>query len=1012
MFKAISEKLRSFFQRTGLDQHIVRMWAYRNISYVVDFSYQDVKFGFDISPLVNGRFLLEMVERRHKVGSVLVDTANRKQLLSRNATMEEVMDLIRDHANQSMIKIGAYLSGQPLPPAVTTPAPIALSRSRTMKSLRVGVMTLPLNANIGGNLQAYAMLEVLRRLGHSPVFINSKRPPTETSKKTSVGPADLSQPLLTNSVGLAAHLPNVRFVDRYLVPITVPFNSKELLARDIDRLGLDAIIAGSDQIWRPKYSRSRLTNYFFDFLPVGSKVKRISYAASFGAPDWEFNAEQTREAARLIKYFDAVGVREDKAVELCAEHLGVQAQHVLDPTLLLDPEAYKPVIAEAEQGASVGQVVTYLLDITQDKAAVVEELARTLSLKAFATTGQSFSENIDLKKGEGDRSVQHWLASLSQAAFIVTDSFHGVAFSILFNKPFIAYGNPSRGISRFTSLLKMVGLEDRLVTKSSEVNVQRLLEPIDWASVNEKLNKYRAESFGFLMQALSGKSKVKIVPSKNNVQASVPMAANDATGGVFEIQPKFVAKDSEWSVSKVGQAVQLSVADGAAAKLRNLAWCELPVPLQIGARYRLLIKWAVRTTGRSVKPCIRNPVTGKIYVLSTLVVDERMREMHTDIIDFAPPGDGFSQFVLGAASFSGDDGGAKIEAMTLQAIGAPPKARASDSTSAPLVAGYAEKARKLALKDSDRYARAYVQGDPLGGARARIMYAAHAIEKGLSHSNFRPGFGKTAIERLTTGMSQWLEIGGSINDPFFKSGLSAMHCYFKRHATINFDVSTVHKQFSPELQKLIAEADDTFGGVAAASNDREIIVESGHERTFLDIVYSRRSVREFTSAPVRLEDIRQAVHIASQAPSVCNRQGPRAHYFSDQQQIRALVDLQKGFGGYEKPPGLLLVTCDLTAFIHAKERNQAFVDGGLFLMGLLLGLEQVGLGACPLNTTMDADRENDIRKVLKISEYEVLISFVAVGHYEPSVLVPRSIRYPVDNLLYVHNQPPSVAALS
>lgn len=506
MFREISEKIDSFLQKSELSQYVVRRWEYRNIAYVVDFDFRNVKFGFDVYPLINGHFFVEMVERPHNADIVLLSAINKKQLLVRNASVSEVVDKIGDRANQLIAKINTYRSN---------PSSLSLTISEienrppvspSTKGLRVGVMTLPLNKNIGGNLQAYAMMEVLKRLGHSPVFINSKHPPSDASLLPPVGPADLSQPLLTNSVKIPARFPNGKFTDKYLAPITVPFNSKELLIRDIGRLGLDAIIAGSDQIWRPKYSKALLACYFFDFLPPDSKIKRISYAASFGTSDWEFDEEQTREASRLVKQFDAVGVREDEAVRLCAKYLNVQAQHVLDPTILLDRSAYASIIAEAKQGPSAGQVVTYVLDITRDKVAVVQELAKTLALDAFSTTGRSFSLKGDAEDDMTGKSVQQWLASLERAAFIVTDSFHGVAFSILFNKPFIAYGNPQRGMSRFTSLLKVVGLEDRLVTQSSDVDVNKMVQPIDWRLVNDKLVKLRAQSFDFLVRALSGKN--------------------------------------------------------------------------------------------------------------------------------------------------------------------------------------------------------------------------------------------------------------------------------------------------------------------------------------------------------------------------------------------------------------------------------------------------------------------------------------------------------------------------
>jgi hypothetical protein len=170
-----------------------------------------------------------------------------------------------------------------------------------------------------------------------------------------------------------------------------------------------------------------------------------------------------------------------------------------------------------------------------------------------------------------------------------------------------------------------------------------------------------------------------------------------------------------------------------------------------------------------------------------------------------------------------------------------------------------------------------------------------------------------------------------------------MHSYFRRHEALGVDVSEFRKLFSARIRDLIAQSGDGQGGVVAAAEERESKINSNQNRPFLDIVYGRRSVREFTPEPVQDEDVARAVQIAMQAPSVCNRQGPRVHQFVDPRKIKAALDLQGGFSGYKLPPRLLLVTCDLNAFLFAAERRQPFIDGGLFMMLLLLGLEQVGL---------------------------------------------------------------------
>jgi nitroreductase len=253
-------------------------------------------------------------------------------------------------------------------------------------------------------------------------------------------------------------------------------------------------------------------------------------------------------------------------------------------------------------------------------------------------------------------------------------------------------------------------------------------------------------------------------------------------------------------------------------------------------------------------------------------------------------------------------------------------------------------------------------------------------------------------------MNGWLAAGRAVEDPFFKTALSVMYVYFERHRLLAADVSEFRKLFSAGVLELVAKADDRDGGVMPAAKARDVTGPVTEGRAFLDVIHGRRSVREFTAAPVTEEELQRAVEIAMQAPSVCNRQAARVHLISDPKLIQAAVDLQGGFGGYNMPPKLLLVTCDLTAFLFTTERNQAFIDGGLFMMTLLLGLESVGLGSCSLNTAMGAERENKIRSILGIPENEVFISFVAVGHFDPMILTPRSKRITVDDVLIRHDK--------
>lgn len=268
--------------------------------------------------------------------------------------------------------------------------------------MRIGIITLPLYTNYGGILQAYALQTILERMGHE-VWIEYRRNNKYNIKKY-IRPILLFILSLFFSRVRRIYIPTEReeniigqyinqFVFKY-INRTVPIytRSKKLLKP----YKFEAFVVGSDQIWRPRYSRG-LTNAFLDFTE-GENVKRISYAASFGTDVWEFTRRQTKKCARLIKKFDAVSVREDSAVLLCKRYMGIDAIHLLDPTLLLKREDYLNLIDWNSQISKIGsELFVYILDNTMEKQKIVETVSSTLALKAISIMPHKRFEEVGSK---------------------------------------------------------------------------------------------------------------------------------------------------------------------------------------------------------------------------------------------------------------------------------------------------------------------------------------------------------------------------------------------------------------------------------------------------------------------------------------------------------------------------------------------------------------------------------------------------------------------------------------
>ena len=373
--------------------------------------------------------------------------------------------------------------------------------------MKVGVITLQLHNNFGGILQAYALQQVLNNLGHDTVLIDK-------SKYVSLGPwykkypiyfkrtihkyvmrkdivvrADVEQNRIPKTIAKHTDL----FIDKYI---------KRFFTKDFSNIKkeyFDVIIVGSDQIWRPKYFFSAIENAYLDFAKEWD-IKRIAYAASFGTEEWEYSDEQTSNCAALLKKFNAVSVRESSAVKLFKEKFGVETQHVLDPTLLLKEEDYIKLFERTKTPQSEGNLFCYILDKGKETSSIIDGISKDKVLSPFYINSRYEEPNAPLEE-RIQQPVEKWLRAFHDAEFIITDSFHACVFSIIFNKPFIVYGNKERGMARFESLLKIFELEERMVSTKKEA-IEAINRPIDWEKVNSIHSQWKEKSITFLTENL------------------------------------------------------------------------------------------------------------------------------------------------------------------------------------------------------------------------------------------------------------------------------------------------------------------------------------------------------------------------------------------------------------------------------------------------------------------------------------------------------------------------------
>lgn len=373
--------------------------------------------------------------------------------------------------------------------------------------MKIAILTQPLGYNYGGIMQAWALQQVLIKMGHKPVTIDRRQDSSMAKKTAFIITGKLKRWLGRGIVEFDKYF-DQSFLGNYHLNSFVeenikssgPIFSKESLVREFEGQKYDAVIVGSDQTWRPAYSPS-IYNYFLDFLPE-NQIKKIAYSSSFGVDNWEFDVEQTIKCALLAGKFDAISVRESSGVDLCRKHLGVDAVNTLDPTLLMSKDDYIRLIKNKETLSTGGRVCRYFLDESPEKDYLATEVAKKLRMKLYNNRTKNKSKGGESEFNSGRMlTVPEWINGFAISDFVITDSYHGMIFSIIFNKPFLVIENEHRGRARFHSVLTQLGINGR--TCSVNIKNPNILHspPLD-DCVQRKLKSLREESIKYLAEAL------------------------------------------------------------------------------------------------------------------------------------------------------------------------------------------------------------------------------------------------------------------------------------------------------------------------------------------------------------------------------------------------------------------------------------------------------------------------------------------------------------------------------
>ena len=317
---------------------------------------------------------------------------------------------------------------------------------------KIGVIGLAHSNNIGNNLLKYAIFIKLSQLGFDPYIIGMK--------------------FKGNDISLLKQYTKVKIINN---------NFTEIKENEYDIL-----LVNSDQTWR------KWNNYFYDiaFLKFSQNwnIPKIVYGASLGVDNWRFTKEDENIAKFLLKNFTGISVREIGSIKFIKQHLGINTIFVLDPTFLIDKKYYLNLIKDFKNDVIIDKTIIFVYSVTNSN--ILKNYLKTIGKK-----NKIYFINTKVKN-----QIKKFIYGIYNCKAVITDSFHGTVFSIIFNKPFISFVYKTRGNERFNTLIELFNINNRIFAYNSIPNLELLETPLNISK--NHLKKLKKNSINFLKRNL------------------------------------------------------------------------------------------------------------------------------------------------------------------------------------------------------------------------------------------------------------------------------------------------------------------------------------------------------------------------------------------------------------------------------------------------------------------------------------------------------------------------------
>ncbi len=353
------------------------------------------------------------------------------------------------------------------------------------KPYDVGLFGLWYGGNYGGFLTYWALYKFLEKNSYSVLLIDNCK-------------------MVNHEYINSAHSMMTKFCYKYGLNCTNSISTEAELY-DLNTK-VNNFIVGSDQIWNYGLTTTCYFNYLLDF--VYSYKNKIAYASSFGSDASNVPKELTPKVAYYLNNFDGISVRESSGVELLKNEFSYsKGVHLLDP-VFFDSSLYEVLIENSSVEVNSPYIFSYLLDPELYKEDILRYVEQMLNMSPIITVDINPKiHNYRMSQfscfSPVDATIEDWLKYIKNCDFVITDSFHGMCFAILYKKNFVAIANKMRGEARFLSLLSQLGLSERLIYSYEDLlNNESLFKPIDYEKVFLILNAEKDKSISWLLTKL------------------------------------------------------------------------------------------------------------------------------------------------------------------------------------------------------------------------------------------------------------------------------------------------------------------------------------------------------------------------------------------------------------------------------------------------------------------------------------------------------------------------------